>query len=137
MKTCQYIFSFIIVVGVLTILSFNVFSTGSVPVEGAVTTYFNALQTGDVNQLKKMIAEPLLSKKRLLLEKNTAYPEHLRNYYQDAQLKISDIIRIDDNTRTADVTIIFTGDANPLKLRIMLKYSGIEWKITDEFTPSE
>jgi hypothetical protein len=101
--------------------------------QSLMVTYFDALKSGDVDMVTTLLTDPILSSKRLLLEKNTAYPEYLRDYYKGSGMTVTDIGRADEgDTREVTVQILFEGDENPLLLRFLLKFTDEGWKIAEE-----
>lgn len=98
-----------------------------------ILSYFNALKNGDVQTLKTLLTDPLLSNRRLLLEQNTAYPEHLRNYYQDAGMLITEVNLTDDsNIQIVTANISFEGDEHELIIQFLMKNTDEGWKIAEE-----
>ena len=100
---------------------------------GTILSYFNALKNGDVQTLKTLLTDPLLSNRRILLEQNTAYPAHLRNYYQDAGMSITEVNLTDDsNLQIVTATISFEGDEHELIIQFLMKNTDEGWKISEE-----
>ena len=103
--------------------------------ENVMQYYFNALKNGDTETIITLLTDPILNNRRLLLEKNTAYPEHLRNYYQNANMFITDKTLSDDgNVCTITTNIFFESGGNPLIIQFYLKNTSEGWKISEEFT---
>lgn len=101
-------------------------------VQNLMTSYFEALKNGNVKELAAMLADPLLESKKLLLERNPAYPAHLKKYYKDAVLRVIDISQAETDTQTVTAEIIFPNDDRPLKSRFTIKYKETGWKIAHE-----
>jgi hypothetical protein len=98
-----------------------------------ILSYFDGLKNGDVQSLKTLLTDPMLSSRRLLLEQNTAYPEHLRNYYQDSDMLLTDVSLTDDsNIQIVTANIFFEGDENNLTIQFLLKNTDEGWKISEE-----
>ena len=96
-------------------------------------TYFNALKNGDVEVLKGLLTDPVLADRRMLLEQNTAYPEHLRNYYKNAGMVVREVHLTDDeNIRVVTAGISFEGEQNPVMIQFLLKNTDEGWKISQE-----
>jgi hypothetical protein len=94
--------------------------------------YFEALKNGNVNELAAMLTDPLLESRILLLKENTAYPAYLKNFYQDATMRIVDIRRAEDDMQKVTAEIFFRGDDRPLRTEFTLKQTVSGWKIAQE-----
>ncbi len=96
--------------------------------------YFQALSGGDVNTLIQMLGEPLLNHRRILLEKNTAYPDHLRSYYQDVRF----VIRAITSTKPAEYIVsaefIFPSDGQSILLKFFLERVEGQLNIVNEIS---
>lgn len=101
-------------------------------VRGLMTSYFEALRNGNVKELAAMLTDPMLESKRLILERNPAYPAHLKKYYKDAVLRVIDISQAEPDTQMVTAEIIFPNDNRPLKSRFTVKYKETGWKIAHE-----
>lgn len=98
-------------------------------------TYFNALKNGDVEVLKGLLTDPVLADRRMLLEQNTAYPDHLRNYYKNADMVVREVHQTEDeNIRVVTAGISFEGEENPVMIQFLLKNTDEGWKISQEET---
>ena len=97
-----------------------------------MTTYFQALKGGDVNALVDMLADPLLGSRRILLEKNTAYPDHLKDYYRDANFAITAITSPKADMYNVNAEFIFGKDANSARSKFLLKNMNGQLKIFNE-----
>jgi len=65
---------------------------------------FNALKAGDVSAIERLLDDDLFEQYRVLLERNSAYPQYLRDYYRGAIFELRGIE--DEGDRyTADVVI--------------------------------
>jgi hypothetical protein len=100
---------------------------------GLMGVYFDALKNGDVETLITLLADPLLSSRRMLLEQNPAYPAYLRDYYKDSGMLVMGVRSTEDiHTQIVIAKISFEGDENPLLLQFLLKYTDEGWKIAEE-----
>ncbi|MGD9211676.1 MAG: hypothetical protein PVI90_12900 [Desulfobacteraceae bacterium] len=97
-----------------------------------MTTYFQALKGGDVATLLDMLTEPVLETRRVLLEKNTAYPDHLREYYQNANFTIISIDSSKTDIIKVDVEYRFGEDVNSTRSRFFLRNEAGQFKIYNE-----
>lgn len=65
---------------------------------------FEALQAGDVSAIKRLLDADLFEQYHVLLERNSAYPQYLKDYYRGATFELRGIE--DEGDRyTADVVI--------------------------------
>ena len=55
--------------------------------------FFKGLKMGDVNTIKQCISGKMYNEVRILLEKNRAYPEFLKRYYQGAIFSVEKLSR--------------------------------------------
>ncbi len=101
-------------------------------VEAVVEGYFEYLKAGDTAGVLSLIADPLLSERRELLEKNTAYAEFLRDMYKNSYMKITNIKNIKGNKKAADVEIYLNEEETPIKTRLILQIINGSWKISNE-----
>ena len=101
-------------------------------VEAVVESYFECLRSGDTTGILNLITDPLLSERRELLEKNTAYPQFLREMYNNYYMKIINIRKIKGDKRAADVEVYLNNGETPLKTRFILQNVNGSWKISDE-----
>ena len=101
-------------------------------VEAVVESYFECLRSGDTTGILNLITDPLLSERRELLEKNTAYPQFLREMYNNSYIKIINIRKIKGDKRAADVEVYLNNGETPLKTRFILQNVNGSWKISDE-----
>lgn len=69
---------------------------------------FRALKTGDVDSIKGYISGDMYERYKVLLEQNEAYPDFLRNFYRDAEFKVSSVVR-DADEIFVDIMIDFQG----------------------------
>lgn len=100
--------------------------------ERFMTDYFSALQSGDVETILTMLTDPLLSSRRLLLEKNTAYPAFLRKTYADATFDMDGILSPNQDVYIVDFKIFFSDATNPSRSEIYLKRGDSGLKIFNE-----
>jgi hypothetical protein len=124
----------LIILAPLFVLPSALFGDGNVQseVEQFMTSYFQALQTGDVQFLLSVLAPPLLNNRRLLLERNTAYPDYLRNYYKNATFNVASITASEHGVFTVDSEIFFGDHPNPMKSRFFLKEMDHMLKLFNE-----
>ena len=101
-------------------------------VGAVVESYYRYLRVGDTAGILSLLTEPLLSEKRELLEKNTAYPQFLREMYQSSYMEITKIKKVKGNKRAVDVEIYLDEVGMPLKTRFILQIVNGSWKISDE-----
>jgi hypothetical protein len=99
-----------------------------------VRKYFAYLKKGDTEGILGLLANPLLSQKRELLEGNTHYPRFLRGIYKNSRIKIAKTRRIKRHKRAVDVRIYFSPKERPLKIRFILKRKRVDgqWKVSKE-----
>ena len=103
--------------------------------ENTILSYFHALKNGDVQKLNFLLIEPLLGSKIELFEIDPNYGDFLRNYYQHANMFITDKTFSDDgNVCTITTSIFFESGGNPLIIQFYLKNTSEGWKISEEFT---
>jgi hypothetical protein len=57
-------------------------------VDGVVIGFFEASKNGDVEKMKNFIAGPFYEKRRSLLQKNRGYPDYLRKYYKEIEIRL-------------------------------------------------
>lgn len=100
--------------------------------EELMTAYFNALKTGDVNSILDMLADPLLSSRRLLLEKNTAYPAYLRDFYQKAAFQITAVTSTKPDYYNVSALLMFSDDPHQVTSEFLLKKTDAGLKIFNE-----
>ena len=72
----------------------------------ALDEMFEAFASGDVNALKNLFADDMYSNYQTLLDKNTSYPQYLRDYYQGALFEITEITP-SGQEYTATISVIF------------------------------
>lgn len=101
-----------------------------------VESYYGYLRAGDTAGILSLLTEPLLSERRELLEKNTAYPQFLREMYQSSYMEVTDIKKVKGNRRAVDVEIYLDEGQNPLKTRFILQIVNGSWKISNEVNQS-
>lgn len=101
-------------------------------VELAVENYFEYLKRGDTQGVLNLLTDPLLSERRELLEGNTAYPEFLRERYENAYMEVKNTEKIKGNERAIDMEIYLGEQEPPLKTRFILRKKSGSWKISEE-----
>ncbi len=84
MKKCL---SIIILSVLIAGMSFTHSMAADEPVE-TVIKYFEASKSGDVEAIKTLIAGPFYKKKIVLLEKNTEYPEFLKEFFEGSSMQV-------------------------------------------------
>ena len=103
-------------------------------IEVVMQDYLEYLRSGDTEGILSLLTDPLLSERRKLLERNSAYSEFLRDTYRGADMLIRGIKEIGTNKRAVDVEISFGDQGAPLKTRLILKREGGLWKISEEIS---
>lgn len=84
---------------------------------------FDALRSGDTETLKRLFAGEMYANNKTLLEKNTGYPDFLRNHYQDAIFTVTEISRNGDEI-TASFTIYFADGREKIVNMLFEKHSA-------------
>jgi hypothetical protein len=95
-----------------------------------VTGYFQALQQGDIETIKNLIAGKLYNKREIVLEQNESYAKFLKRYYKKSNFEIKKII-IDKNNAQANVEVNFS-NGNAQFIVFLNKDSQGNWKIVGE-----
>jgi hypothetical protein len=98
-----------------------------------VSSYFQCLKEGDINNLRRLLGGNLLQKKIKLLNNNPSYSSFLKNLYQDSALESIELIESGKNKITCKMHISF-GDSISIFSLILTRTNDI-WQITDEITP--
>jgi hypothetical protein len=112
-------------------------SLGNVPsvnaagdsIEITVQTYFDYLKSGDTEGILSCLTDPLLSERRSLLEKNTAYPDFLRDMYRSAYIVIKNV---EEDKGKIEAEIYLNEHDPPLRSRFILKRPSGAWLISEE-----
>ena len=103
--------------------------------------YFEALKNGDVTSIKLHISEGIYERYKVLLEKNTVYPEFLRNYYRDVDFWVKKVELIGHDILVS--AIIKFPDNESLNAKFLLRKKvddmypeeiGGRWKIVKQFS---
>ena len=131
----------VLFLGLLLILPLSIFITAGAEadegeVESVVQSYYGYLKLGDTAGVMSLLTDPLLSERRELLEKNSSYPQFLREMYESSYMKITEIKKIKGNKRAADVEIYLNEGQTPLKTRFILQNVNGSWKISNEVNKS-
>lgn len=131
-------FLFLALLGIIPLLYYNIAHTEADEgeVEAVVESYYGYLRAGDTAGILSLLTEPLLSERRELLERNTAYPQFLREMYQSSYMEVTDIKKVKGNRRAVDVEIYLDEGQNPLKTRFILQIVNGSWKISNEVNQS-
>jgi hypothetical protein len=96
-----------------------------------VLNYFQALKQGDIETIKKYIAGEFYKKKKILLEKNTEYPEFLRKHYNNVGVRTIGT-NLDGSEATVEVELSFpNGEINFIEMYLELTSQDL-WKIYRE-----
>lgn len=101
-----------------------------------VSQFFEASKNGDTKTITQLISGSFYDQRKVLLEKNTEYPNFLRRYYRGTELQIGNTVMEEDGTvGVVGMTIQFPdGKVNTTKLLLKKDAAGI-WKIVDEMDP--
>lgn len=92
--------------------------------------YFKALKHGDIETMKECIGGDYYADIRVLMERNKAYPNFLKKFYQGAKLQIMDSYNMGAST-VAVVKVHFPdGSTNVNKLRLVPNNG--DWRIVEE-----
>lgn len=87
-------------------------------IHGVLRSFFAALQTGDTAVIESWIGGDLFEEKKVLLRKNKAYPQFLRQYYQGATFKIANVTH-KDGQASAELIVTFpSGELRRIPLRL-------------------
>ena len=70
---------------------------------------FAALKSGDVGSLKRLFAEEMYAKNKILLEKNAGYSDFLRNYYRETIFKVTEISPDNDGLMASFIALFPDG----------------------------
>ena len=98
-------------------------------IETTVQSYFDYLKSGETEGILSCLTDPLLSERRSLLEKNTAYPEFLRDMYKSAYIVIKNV---EEDKGEIEAEIYLNDEDPPLKSRFILKHESGSWLISEE-----
>jgi hypothetical protein len=91
------------------------------------------MKIGNASGVLGMLTEPILSKKRAILEKKS-YSLFLKKTYGKANLIIDKIEVLGADKSSADVEIDFNDGGSHLRTKYILKKDNGIWKISDERT---
>ena len=98
-----------------------------------VTGYTEALRAGDTIRVKSYIGGRLYKKKELLLDHNDEYPEFLRNFYEGAEIDVSDqLTDLGPRGQGVNVTVRFPGGYVSENMAIVEQAADGSWKVIDE-----
>lgn len=134
MNLSRYIYLSLLVVLIICSAAANIHAAdvGEADVHQFMSAYFRALKDGDVNTLLNMLGEPLLDSRRILLEKNTAYPDHLRAYYRDADFAVRTITSPKAGVYAVTAEFIFEAGSNSAQSKFFLEQVNGQFKIYRE-----
>ena len=102
--------------------------------DGTLLPYYETLQGGEVTLLSRYLSAKRYAVNRVLIEQNTAYPDHLRTYFEGAGFEL---LRLTEDERSEKVTAfvrIYWPDGRETQAELgLIKDSSnpndISWKI--------
>ena len=112
----------------LVLLSHSIADAAQEP-QDVVTAYFYAMKSGDVVTMKSYLDGKLLKKRKILLEKNTSYPDFLRNLYEKGDIQVGEA-----NDGVVKVMIHFPDGNMQVHQLVVNQNSSGQWKIVDEIS---
>ncbi|MGW8227267.1 MAG: hypothetical protein ACWGOW_00110 [Gammaproteobacteria bacterium] len=101
-------------------------------VEMAAMAFFDATRTGSVDQIRTLIAGPLLDNTRVLLTENEKYPDYLRERYVGATAEIASISTLPDGDVLVDMAITFQNLSRSIIQLRMSQDQGGGWKVVEQ-----
>lgn len=104
-------------------------------IERLVQQFFFNVSNGHGNSAAAFLTDPMLSERGGQLRNNPVYGNFLRKIHANATMRVTDIVSINESTRTVDVEILHQNETIPEKLRYVVKKDGSRWKIADEVRP--
>ena len=109
----------------------SVFSADREIIETVVNPFFRALQNGDVETVGSLIADPLYSQVKVLLNDNKEYPDFLRNYYLDSHIEIINIYDYPPEHKKVYLELYLSDEKQLIELQLHKSASG-DWKVTKQ-----
>ena len=107
-------------------------SNDRVVVVKVVLNFFDYLRDGDTPRILNSLTDPILTRRRDLLERNPNYPELLRQAYRDLEtVKIGEIHSVNKDTVDVEVSLVTSNDSVQKKRFRLRKKDGL-WKISEE-----
>jgi hypothetical protein len=101
-------------------------------VEMAAMTFFHAVKAGNVEQIRALVADPLLESVKVLLTENLEYPDYLRKRYVGATAEIINVSRLPSGDVLVDMAIKRKPNIpSYMKLR-MSQRTGGEWLVVEQ-----
>ena len=100
-------------------------------IDSVVRPFLQALQTGDVKTLESCIAGGLYDRTKVLLTKNTDYPEFLRTRYASVEFSVGAVEHLPDET----LVHVYADSPSSSQLRYTLVLKPMQnqsWKIVDQ-----
>ncbi len=93
--------------------------------------YLKALKNGDVRTLIELSGGEIYDKYKVLLEKNSLYPQFLKDYYRGVEFVVGDLIREGDDL-IVDIHLLDpNGNQSTFKIRLAetaKKSKSIRWQ---------
>lgn len=100
-------------------------------INGLIASFFEALENGDTKGILGSLADPLLSKRKNLLQKNPNYSKILADVYRDVEITFGDVVTIRDNEAKVNFKIKLQ-DGTISQKQFLCKRNNGFWKISDE-----
>lgn len=120
-----------LIITLLTVWSFNSIAAEAATPTETVIAYFIALQNGDTEKIKNLLAYNYYRKKSVLLENNPNYSEFLKKYHKGMEFRILNLVQ---NKAQAFVKVeqrLKDGTRKNTTLILKQAESG-NWKIAEE-----
>jgi hypothetical protein len=99
------------------------------PIGNTVDSFFSALAAGDIERIKSLIADPLSSQMRSLLEENKDYGNVLKEQFQGAKARIVKIANRSDYKKELTVLVQYPSSAQSEVSMLITKVGENAWKI--------
>lgn len=104
-------------------------------IERLVQQFFFNVSNGHGNSAAAFLTDPMLSERGKQLRNNPAYGNFLRKIHANATIRVTDIVAVNEGTKTVDVEILRQNETIPEKLRYVVKMEQNRWKISEEVRP--
>jgi len=96
--------------------------------KNTVSSFFNGLMNGDLNEIKQYISTEYHHNNRNLLDDNKEYPIFLKEYYHGAKMSLLDMYMAGDNIKV-DVEILFPNQTKGAYVIHLGQEDNSTWKV--------
>ena len=96
-----------------------------------VSSYSQALKSGDIGKIKQLITGKFYETNRVLLEENPNYPSFLRKHYDGSKSRILEITHAKDSAH-AKIEISFIDGRSEFFIIYLRRVAQNKWKIFAE-----